>query len=86
MFDIIRRPRRLRRNDHVRAMVRENHLRRCDLIMPIFVTAEEGIVRPIPSMPGIEQICVSELGREVDRLLNVGVPKVLLFGDSRQQG
>jgi porphobilinogen synthase len=80
MFDLIRRPRRLRRNENLRAMVRETTLDVDDLIMPVFVTAEEGVRREIPSMPGIYQHSVEELGAEIDVLLERGVSRVILFG------
>lgn len=80
MIDLPRRPRRLRRNERIRALVRETHLTVDDLVMPIFVTAEEGVRREISSMPGIFQHSVSELGSEVDVLLERGVSRVILFG------
>ncbi len=80
MFDLPRRPRRLRRNEAIRSLVRETHLRVDDLVMPIFVTAESGVNREIRSMPGIHQLSVSELGAEVDVLLERGVSRVILFG------
>ena len=80
MFELSRRPRRLRRNEHIRSLVREHHLSVDDLVMPVFVTAEDGVHREIGSMPGIFQHSIDELGREVDVLLERGVNRVLLFG------
>ena len=47
------RPRRLRRNENLRRMVRETHLRVDDLIMPLFIVPGSGVENPIGSMPGI---------------------------------
>lgn len=79
-FDLPRRPRRLRMTSHTREMVRENHLRPEDLVMPIFVAHGENIRAEIPSMPGIYQYSLDELDRELDMLLEAGVHRVLLFG------
>lgn len=79
-FDLPRRPRRLRMTSHLREMVRENHLRRQDLIMPVFIAHGENIRTEIPSMPGIYQYSLDELDRELDALLEAGVHRVLLFG------
>lgn len=80
MFDLIRRPRRLRRNENLRALVRETSLTVDDLIMPVFVTAEPGVRREIPSMPDIYQHSVDEMAAEIDVLLDRGVSRVILFG------
>lgn len=80
MIDLVRRPRRLRKNEHLRSMVRETHLTVDDLVMPMFVTAEPGVKREISSMPGINQYSVEELSAEVDVLLERGVTRVILFG------
>ena len=66
------RPRRLRRNENIRRMVRETHLRVEDLIYPMFSAFGENIKKEIVSMPGI----VAE-AKEVHAL---GIPAVLLFG------
>lgn len=79
-FDLTRRPRRLRATSHIRDLVRETHLRRDDLIMPIFVSHGSNIRREIPSMPGIFQHSLDELDRELDAISQAGVPRVILFG------
>ena len=55
------RPRRLRQTDELRAMVRESHLRKEQLVLPLFVT--EGTQKRIPvnSMPGVFQLSIDEL-------------------------
>ncbi len=80
MHDLTRRPRRLRQSDNIRELVRETGLSTDDLIMPVFVTAEEDVRRPIPSMPDIYQYSLDRLDRELDELLEVGIERILLFG------
>ncbi len=74
------RMRRLRKTENIRRMVRENHVRRDELIYPIFVTEGENICNPIPSMPGICQHSTDRLPKELDRVAAAGVSAVLLFG------
>ncbi|MEP7189220.1 MAG: porphobilinogen synthase, partial [Roseiflexaceae bacterium] len=77
---LIERPRRLRRSSTLRRMVRETVLRTDDLIAPLFIVEGHGIVRPISSMPGQAQLSVDQLDREIDQLMELHVPAVLLFG------
>ena len=79
------RPRRLRRSEQIRRMVRETHLRVDDLVFPLFITAGRGIRSEIPSMPGNYHLSVDQLGPEIDRVLAAGVPAVLLFGLPEQK-
>lgn len=74
------RMRRLRKTENIRRMVRENHVKRDELIYPIFVTEGENICNPIPSMPGICQHSIDRLPQELDRVAAEGVSAVLLFG------
>jgi porphobilinogen synthase len=74
------RPRRLRRTTTLRRMVRETVLAADDFIYPLFVTAEAGIVRPIGSMPGHAQWSVDRVAAEIEEVVTLGVPAVLLFG------
>lgn len=74
------RMRRLRKTENIRRMVRENHVRRDELIYPIFVTEGENICNPIPSMLGICQHSIDRLPQELDRVAAAGVSAVLLFG------
>lgn len=74
------RPRRLRRNDNIRRMVRETQLSADDLIMPLFVTEGAGIRKPISSMPGNYQLSIDRLVEEVQEIRNLGIPAVILFG------
>lgn len=74
------RMRRLRRNEAIRSMVRENHIRTDELIYPIFVIEGENISNPIDSMPGIYQYSIDRLHEELDRVCDAGILAVLLFG------
>jgi porphobilinogen synthase len=74
------RPRRLRANETIRAMVRETTLSPADFIFPLFVKPGEGKRDEISSMPGQFQITVDQLPAEIDELTSLGVPAVILFG------
>lgn len=74
------RMRRLRKNEAIRSMVRENHIRVDELIYPIFVIEGENICHPIESMPGIYQYSPDRLHEELDRVKEAGIQAVLLFG------
>ena len=76
----MRRPRRLRRSETIRRMVRETVLQVDDLIMPLFVVHGRGIRREIPPMPGNYQLSVDQLTREVKEIAALRIPAVLLFG------
>jgi porphobilinogen synthase len=79
MYPIIR-PRRLRANEAIRRMVRENKLTVDDLIYPLFVCEGEGIKREINSMPGVYQMSVDVVVNECIELEKLGLPAVILFG------
>ena len=79
MFPLAR-PRRLRRTESIRRMVRETHLHADDLILPLFVVPGEGVRREIGSMPGNYHLSIDRLGPEIDRVKAAGIPGVLLFG------
>jgi porphobilinogen synthase len=74
--------RRLRKTSVLRDLVRENHLRMTDFILPIFV--EEGITEPvaIKSMPGVFRYPESQLPDVVKRAWNKGIRAIILFGVS----
>jgi porphobilinogen synthase len=74
------RPRRLRRTDAMRRMVRETNLRADQLIAPLFIRHGSGVSRPIASMPGHSQLSVDLAAREAEALAELGIPAVLLFG------
>ncbi|MEE4253539.1 MAG: porphobilinogen synthase [Desulfuromusa sp.] len=74
------RPRRLRRNENIRRMVRETHLRVDDLIYPMFSAFGEGIKKEIGSMPGIYQQSIENIVVEAKEVFELGIPAVILFG------
>ncbi len=74
------RMRRFRKNEAIRSMVRENHIRVDELIYPIFVIEGENICNPVASMPGICQYSIDRLHEELDRVCNAGILAILLFG------
>lgn len=74
------RPRRLRQSGMMRDLVRETVVRPADLVLPLFVVPGQGVRRPVPSMPGVDQTSVDELVRDVEEALRLGIPAVLLFG------
>jgi len=74
------RPRRLRKNEMFRRMVRETRLSVDDLIYPLFAAAGKGIRKEVPSMPGVYQLSVENLVKEVKEVKSLGIPAILLFG------
>jgi porphobilinogen synthase len=80
MTDIVHRPRRLRRRETLRALVREARLTREDFILPLFACMGEGVRRAVPSMPGVYNLSVDELTREAASAYEMGIRGVILFG------
>ena len=74
------RPRRLRKDERFREMIRETHLRPDDMILPLFVCPGKGVRRPISSMPGNFQLSIDELIREVKEARSLEILGVILFG------
>ncbi len=75
-----RRPRRLRRTEAIRSLVRETRLTPDCFIYPLFVVEGRGVRREISSMPGVFQLSVDEAVKEAAAAKSEGVPGVLLFG------
>ncbi|MCK6458730.1 MAG: porphobilinogen synthase [Planctomycetes bacterium] len=71
------RPRRNRKSEAVRTLVRETALRPGDLICPLFVT--EGAKAPVPSMPGVFRLPRADVVREAKEIRKLGIPAVALF-------
>jgi porphobilinogen synthase len=80
MFTPHYRPRRLRRNENIRRLVRETQITVDDLIMPLFVTEGKNIRNPIGSMPGNFQLSIELLVKEVKNIQGLGIPAIILFG------
>jgi len=74
------RPRRLRRTETLRRMVRETRLSRENLVLPLFVVEGAGVREPVGSMPGVFRHSVDALVDEAKRVHDLGIPAILLFG------
>jgi porphobilinogen synthase len=74
------RPRRLRRTEALRRLVRETTLAPDDLIWPLFVLPGKKVRNPVKSMPGVFQLSVDELVAEAQKGYEAGVRSVILFG------
>jgi len=74
------RPRRLRRSEAVRRMVRETRLSRDDLIQPLFVCPGRNVKHEVTSMPGVAQMSVDNAVAEAREVFAAGVAAVILFG------
>src|SRR5205809_745905 len=74
------RPRRLRRSEALRRLVRETRVDAAQLVQPLFVVPGRGVEKPVASMPGIAQRSVERTAEECRRLRDLGVPAVILFG------
>src|SRR3972149_10927433 len=73
-------PRRLRKSEALRSLVRETDLSVKDFIYPLFIIHGTKIKKEIPSMPGQYQISVDKLGPEIEEIVGLGIPAVILFG------
>jgi porphobilinogen synthase len=76
----VNRPRRLRRSETLRRMVRETRLAPDNLIQPLFVCPGREVRNPIPSMPGVAQLSVDNAAAAARDAYASGVPAVILFG------
>jgi len=74
------RPRRLRRSERLRAMVRETRVAPAQLIYPLFVAPGRGLRREIPSLPGCFHLSADEAAREAREVEALGIGGVMLFG------
>jgi porphobilinogen synthase len=74
------RPRRLRRTEALRGMVRETSLSPGNFVLPLFVMPGKGVRNPVASMPGVFQLSVDEVVKEAKLAHKHGVPSVILFG------
>ncbi|MGD2183298.1 porphobilinogen synthase [Lusitaniella coriacea] len=76
----VNRPRRLRQNDPIRRMVRENVLTANDLIYPLFAVPGSSIAQEVKSMPGVYQLSVDKIVEEAKEVRDLGIPAIILFG------
>jgi len=80
MYFPIYRPRRLRKNETLRRMVRETKVSPDDFIYPLFITHGRKVRNEISSMPGVAQLSVDLAVAEAKEAYQLGIPAVLLFG------
>lgn len=74
------RPRRMRRSENIRAMVRETSLSVKDFVYPIFVVPGDNIKEEIPSMPGCYHLSVDKAVETAKEIASLGIPSVEVFG------
>src|SRR5918993_1444016 len=74
------RPRRLRKSEKLRQLIRETTLTAGNLIFPLFVGPGTNVVRPVSSMPGVAQLSVDRAVLECRDAAALGIPAVILFG------
>lgn len=74
------RPRRLRRTEGLRRMIRETALSVDQLVYPLFVMPGKNMKEPVKSMPGVFQFTIDRLMEEIDEIAALKIPGVLLFG------
>jgi porphobilinogen synthase len=77
---MIHRPRRLRKTDAIRALVRETRLTPDNFVLPLFVCPGTGVRREISSMPGVYNLSIDETQKEVAAAYDLGVRSIILFG------
>jgi porphobilinogen synthase len=74
------RPRRLRQNERLRALIRETGLEPKNLIYPLFVGPGKDQALPVSSMPGVAQLSVDRAVKECAEVSALGIPAIILFG------
>src|SRR3982751_317164 len=78
--EMIHRPRRLRRNAALRSLVRETRLAPENFVLPLFVCPGTAVRREISSMPGVYNLSIDEVTKDVAAAYDLGVRSVILFG------
>jgi porphobilinogen synthase len=73
------RPRRMRRDDFSRRLMREHTLTCNDLIYPVFIVDGVGITQPVASMPGVERLSIDRLLTVAEDTFRLGIPVIALF-------
>ncbi|MCU0588011.1 MAG: porphobilinogen synthase [Syntrophobacteraceae bacterium] len=74
------RPRRFRRSENLRRMIRETSLGVDQLVYPLFVAPGTGVKNPVSSMPGVYQHSADTLLHEIESVVELNIPGILLFG------
>src|ERR1700693_401386 len=78
-LDLVVRPRRNRKAEWARRLVRENVLTSDDLIWPLFVVDGHNARTAVASMPGVDRISVDQAVRDAERAMKLNIPCVALF-------
>src|SRR5712692_9498589 len=78
-LDLTSRPRRNRKAEWMRRLVRENVLTSDDLIWPLFLVDGSKTRAPVASMPGVERLSVDEAVRAAERAAKLAIPCLALF-------
>ncbi len=78
-LDLTVRPRRNRKAEWARRLVRENVVTTDDLIWPLFVVDGHNARAPVTSMPGVERISVDQAVRDAERSMKLNIPCIALF-------
>lgn len=78
-LDLIVRPRRNRKAEWARRLVRENLLTTDDLIWPLFVVDGHDTRAPVASMPGVERLSIDQAVRDAERATALKIPCIALF-------
>jgi len=73
------RPRRMRRHEFSRKLMRESQLSASDLIYPVFVLEGKGQREPVCSMPGVDRLSIDLLLEQAQTLVSLGIPAIALF-------
>ena len=74
-----KRPRRMRRDDFSRRMMRETRLSADDFIYPVFVLDGDRREEPVPSLPGVSRKSIDAISRDAEQCLALGIPALALF-------
>jgi porphobilinogen synthase len=78
-LDLAIRPRRNRKAEWARRLVRENVLTTNDLIWPMFVVDGQNTRTPVASMPGVDRLTVDQAVRDAERAMKLNIPCIALF-------
>src|SRR3981081_375815 len=78
-LDLVVRPRRNRKAEWARRLVRENVLTTDDLIWPLFVVDGHNARTPVVSMPGVDRLSVDQAVRDAERAAKLAIPCIALF-------
>ncbi len=74
------RTRRLRKSEGIRRLVQETKLSVDDFVYPLFIEEGENIETEIVSMPGIKRYSLDKISKELEEVVELNIPAVLLFG------